>query len=331
MKYLILNSYTILLMIMGFGLFFWKYKLTEKSNRIFKIILVLTGLINILNIVYIKYFTTIITVLGVSAEIVLIISLLLHKKWIKYLYLSLIINILVCFLLIVINVFNIDLVNCISYTFYITYLIIFSVILINNFKNSNIEKQLNIVFVILMFILSSLIDFITVNNLFLNNTILLFIIFQYLYFCMEDTKIDPLTKLSNRQTFYNDMREYDESITAVMSIDMNGLKYINDKYGHHEGDKSLRFISKILKKYSSNNYKFYRIGGDEFTCLCLNQTEKQIKTIIKKIKTILNDNNYSCSFGFEMRKEENNLISIYKLADGKMYDDKRKYYQSLKK
>ena len=331
MKYLILNSYTILLMIIGFGLFFWKYKLTEKSNRIFKIILVLTGLINILNIVYIKNFTTIITVLGVSAEIVLIISLLLHKKWIKYLSLSLIINILVCFLLIVINVFNIDLVNCISYTFYITYLIIFSVILINNFKNSNLEKQLNIVFVILMFILSSLIDFITVNNLFLNNTILLFIIFQYLYFCMEDTKIDPLTKLSNRQTFYNDMREYDESITAVMSIDMNGLKYINDKYGHHEGDKSLRFISKILKKYSSNNYKFYRIGGDEFTCLCLNQTEKQIKTIIKKIKTILNDNNYSCSFGFEMRKDENNLISIYKLADGKMYDDKRKYYQSLKK
>ena len=127
------------------------------------------------------------------------------------------------------------------------------------------------------------------------------------------------------------MKQYDIGITGIMSIDMNGLKYINDTYGHHEGDKALKNISKILKKYTDSNYKIYRIGGDEFTCLCLNQTEKDINNRIAEIKKKLDKNNYSCSFGFEMRDNESNLINIYKLADGKMYNDKRKYYNKIKK
>lgn len=81
---------------------------------------------------------------------------------------------------------------------------------------------------------------------------------------------DMLTGLYNRQGFYQKVegalkkaKELDESHMTVISIDMDGLKMINDTYGHNEGDAALRNFGQMIKR-SIDKEIAARIGGDEF-------------------------------------------------------------------
>ena len=81
---------------------------------------------------------------------------------------------------------------------------------------------------------------------------------------------DMLTGLYNRQGFYQRVEtmkekalEIDAMQMTVISIDMDGLKYINDTYGHGEGDAALRVFGHIIRK-SIDREVAARIGGDEF-------------------------------------------------------------------
>lgn len=82
---------------------------------------------------------------------------------------------------------------------------------------------------------------------------------------------DSLTKLPNRIALTNDIQEHvkqQESITAaLMIIDIDNFKYINDTLGHHFGDEFLIEIAKIFLNLSSQSIRVYRIGGDEFAFL----------------------------------------------------------------
>lgn len=81
---------------------------------------------------------------------------------------------------------------------------------------------------------------------------------------------DPLTGLLNRRGFYqkllpqfNQCTEEQKSF-IVISVDLNGLKKINDTYGHSDGDISISAIGNILIESSINNETCARFGGDEF-------------------------------------------------------------------
>lgn len=87
------------------------------------------------------------------------------------------------------------------------------------------------------------------------------------------SKLDSLTGILNRRGFYSEAeklleesREEQKGLLAIY-LDMNNLKIINDRYGHEEGDYSLRTISKILSDKVENSGIIGRIGGDEFACL----------------------------------------------------------------
>ena len=90
----------------------------------------------------------------------------------------------------------------------------------------------------------------------------------YLYTYSQYTKRDALTGLLNRQSYYSHIEKNGETIGAVISIDMNELKWLNDNYGHEAGDKGLATVSKCFKTNVSRRDKVYRIGGDEFMVLC---------------------------------------------------------------
>jgi len=89
----------------------------------------------------------------------------------------------------------------------------------------------------------------------------------------KELRIDPLTGLYNRKGMeYYSKRIYDEAIKNKKSLfvcvcDMNGLKYINDNFGHEEGDRAIRKLSEIIKATLTNGDKAFRIGGDEFLIL----------------------------------------------------------------
>lgn len=89
----------------------------------------------------------------------------------------------------------------------------------------------------------------------------------------EMYRIDTLTGLRNRRGFDLEYREMllekaeDESLT-VMLVDLDGLKYINDNYGHKEGDFAIYTVAKAMKKVCPEGSIFTRFGGDEMMAVC---------------------------------------------------------------
>ncbi len=60
---------------------------------------------------------------------------------------------------------------------------------------------------------------------------------------MHMSKIDSMTGMMNRQTFYHDTAEIPKKLTGICSADMNELKWINDTQGHEAGDKAIKTVA----------------------------------------------------------------------------------------
>ena len=147
---------------------------------------------------------------------------------------------------------------------------------------------------------------------------LLYYTFMYIHMA----RIDPLTSLLNRQCFYKDMESYDRSITGIVSVDMNYLKYFNDYLGHDEGDKALKTVSEIMSTYCGKGAMVYRVGGDEFVILYLNASEETVTNAISAMQTKMAETEYMCAFGYAMRKPFDSLYDKLKTSDEMMYVNK---------
>lgn len=100
------------------------------------------------------------------------------------------------------------------------------------------------------------------------------------------SKYDALTGILNRRGFFdvaekflqeNQKRHID---TLVAYIDMNNLKIVNDRYGHDEGDFSIKKIGELLQEVTAHNGIVGRIGGDEFALII---TSERNDNIVKQI------------------------------------------------
>ena len=151
------------------------------------------------------------------------------------------------------------------------------------------------------------------------------LIIYYLSLYVLTAKEDTLTHLLNRQCYYSDSETQKDSITAVVSVDMNDLKKINDTQGHDAGDKALKTVAECLAPYSnrSRDKKVYRIGGDEFAILYTNKKEDDVIKDIELMRSELSKTKYVCAFGYEMVKDKD-IHGAMKLADREMYSNKSK-------
>lgn len=100
---------------------------------------------------------------------------------------------------------------------------------------------------------------------------------------------DTLTKLPNRLNFNKylknavaDVKDTDKKI-AVIFMDIDGFKQINDTLGHNEGDKLLQMISTRLKSLNKHGVMVFRLGGDEFVIVSISNTIKEIREVCNKI------------------------------------------------
>ena len=164
----------------------------------------------------------------------------------------------------------------------------------------------------------------------LNNTIAVSALVYYLYLYIERIQIDTLTGLFNRETYYHDVEKMDRSITGVIQFDMNGLKYINDNYGHLEGDRALSTIASVISKAAKRNMYVYRLGGDEYIILCHNGTEEDIIETVTRFKELISKTEYHCSYGYSYRSKnkEVTVTDLLKEAEKKMYEDKERFYKN---
>lgn len=166
----------------------------------------------------------------------------------------------------------------------------------------------------------------------LNVTIALSCLFYYLYLYVQHSRRDALTGLYDRKTYYLDATKYGKSINGVISLDMNGLKYINDHQGHQAGDDAILSIAKILEDCTKKNAYVYRLGGDEFTILFYGAKKKEeVENTVKAIREEVNKTQYRVSIGLAYSEEKLlTLDEMVRIADEEMYLDKEDFYKSGK-
>lgn len=149
----------------------------------------------------------------------------------------------------------------------------------------------------------------------------------YVFLILQLTKKDALTGLLNRQAYYASIREYEKDITAMVSIDMNGLKTINDNQGHLAGDEAITAVAFCFTKATKIKQPVYRIGGDEFVIICRKTTKEELKTLVSAIKQNVSETIYSCSIGYCYCDDGSKSVEeMVKESDAMMYADKAAYY-----
>ena len=163
-------------------------------------------------------------------------------------------------------------------------------------------------------------------------TIVIAVFIYYVFSILQLSEKDSLTGLLNRQAFYASVNDDVKNINALVSIDMNGLKTINDTQGHAAGDKALEKIAICFLKAVSPKQTVYRIGGDEFVILCRHATEEDVKQLVERIKKNVSKTEYKCAIGYSFHTEAPESIDeMLKESDIKMYADKSAFYAAMEK
>ena len=154
---------------------------------------------------------------------------------------------------------------------------------------------------------------------------------------------DTMTNLYNRRGFERRMKElYDKcgnnKRIVVSSIDIDGLKYINDNFGHFEGDRAIKAVAGCIEAILREDEFAARTGGDEFTAVTiLKQDEKPedfrdrlYKCIAEKAKEF-KDYALSASVGSSEIDSYGYTIEGLKNADKEMYVEKRIHHEKIKR
>lgn len=160
-----------------------------------------------------------------------------------------------------------------------------------------------------------------------NMTIAVNVMLYYVFLLQKYTKRDSLTNLMNRQSYYTDAERYSNNITAVVAMDMNGLKEINDREGHKAGDTALQVLADCFWKAARYGQRVYRIGGDEYVILCIDTSENEVLSLIERIRQELAKTSYTCSIGYAMKTDDSTIDKLYQLADAMLYNDKKQFYE----
>jgi diguanylate cyclase (GGDEF)-like protein len=159
------------------------------------------------------------------------------------------------------------------------------------------------------------------------------ILLEHINTLNKEMHIEELTNVYNRKWLFNVFLNNDKFTKegTIVFLDLNGFKFINDNYGHHIGDETLRFFATFLK----NNFKdssIIRYAGDEFIIFNKRKNfEKEIKDSLNKLKKIKlrtkDKKSYfklSFSYGFKYVKENDLFENVFKEIDKDMYKNKNK-------
>ncbi len=141
---------------------------------------------------------------------------------------------------------------------------------------------------------------------------------------------DQLTGLNNRRSFEEELvrldQEHNLPLCIIMS-DVNGLKLVNDSFGHRAGDALLVRFTSVLKEFVPEN-TISRVGGDEFVVLIPNMNGEQADALVKSMKDKCDNESVealslSVSFGWDIKAHMNESIhEVLKSAEDYMYKKK---------
>ena len=153
---------------------------------------------------------------------------------------------------------------------------------------------------------------------------------------------DTMTELYNRHGYYQSLEEYlkredlKNGFLHIISIDMDGMKAINDHYGHLEGDHAISSVARAINDCFSQPCISARFGGDEFMVAIFTEDgeEPSNERISMKLNQYLKNSVMLAGKEYEVGvsvgqaivkiSEIKDIKTIEKLADDCMYEEKRK-------
>lgn len=146
----------------------------------------------------------------------------------------------------------------------------------------------------------------------------------------EKAYVDALTGLPNRKRAQDVFRGLNSAMGtyAIVSLDLDNLKIINDRFGHHEGDEMLIRTATILNMCFGEKGFRARMGGDEFVVVLKRVDRDDLEEMLEETNYHLREAgqtehgvDYSISYGYAFKEESpsGNSEEVYKLADERMY------------
>ena len=158
-----------------------------------------------------------------------------------------------------------------------------------------------------------------------------------LYQDMSNT--DTLTGLKNKNSFTVDMHNIEsgnQSRYAIVTVDLNGLKNINDSRGHQMGDIYIQNGADAIRKaMEGTDFIGYRVGGDEFSVVLKDCDIDMVKNFADRIARMADSINRggiktSMSIGYAKfnAEKDRNFSMTMERADAMMYENKRLYYKT---
>ena len=142
---------------------------------------------------------------------------------------------------------------------------------------------------------------------------------------------DMLTSLKNRNYLNMKMQEWEDCEIfpqSIVMVDLNNVKYVNDNYGHEEGDQLIIKAAGILVNTQLENSEIIRTDGNEFLIYLVGYSERQISTYTKKLSKEMKNlpHEFGAAVGFSMITDEiKTLDDAINEATLDMISDKEDY------
>ena len=150
--------------------------------------------------------------------------------------------------------------------------------------------------------------------------------------------IDTMSNLKNRSAYEEKITELSRSQSCrdlvYISVDINGLKRVNDTLGHLAGDQLIKGTSSILRSVFSEDCFIYRIGGDEF-CVITSKEPKEVDKLLNNLNTLaqcwsgslVKELSFSTGVAYMNSLSTFDIKELIRMADKEMYKNKKDYYE----
>jgi diguanylate cyclase (GGDEF)-like protein len=145
---------------------------------------------------------------------------------------------------------------------------------------------------------------------------------------VENAATDPLTGLYNRREFERQLADMPRRRFAVLAIDVDNLKPINDEYGHEAGDGVLRAVAAAMDGLRRSGDVLARVGGDEFGALLLDSDEDGALAVAERMRVVmhgiaLGQGQARISIGVAAGDDGAEAAAVWRAADEALFRAKR--------
>ncbi|MBC5584321.1 sensor domain-containing diguanylate cyclase [Eggerthella sp. NSJ-70] len=142
---------------------------------------------------------------------------------------------------------------------------------------------------------------------------------------------DSLTGLYNRNRYNEDVRALEKLARpfGAIFLDVNGMKEINDRGGHAEGDRLLQMCSETMRRVLGGAARIYRVGGDEFVATVVDTDEEGFRALVDGLQRAFAETpSCNVAIGAQWTARSDEIDRALFDADEAMYRDKRRFYRS---